>query len=156
MIGVMMRSEIIDDSIFDFAHELSAPLDFLIVHLLPLLLLRRVQLGLVDSVLLQHYGLHLRSLQLLLCCLPLSLLLFLPPYLLPLLHQPPLALFLRLHFRLLHYRLSFLLYRDRLHFRLNFGLYFGLNMLHLLLHLRRLLHFLPATHWRQDHRLFTH
>jgi hypothetical protein len=153
--GVMMGSEIIDDSVFDFAHELSAPLDFLTVHLL-LLLLLRLQLSLVDSVLLENDGLHLRSLQFLFCCLSPSLLLFLTPYLFPLLHQSPLPLFLRLHFRLLDCCLSLLFYRGRLHSRLNFGLHsrlnFGLNMLHL----RRFLHFLTATHWRQNHRLLTH
>jgi hypothetical protein len=154
-----MGSEIIDYSVFDFAHELSAPLDFLSVHLL-LLLLLRLQLSLVDSVLLENDGLHLRSLQFLFCCLSPSLLLFLTPYLFPLLHQSPLPLFLRLHFRLLDCCLRLLLYWNSLHFRLNFGLHsrlnFGLNMLHLLLHLRRFLHFLPATHWRQNHRLLTH
>jgi hypothetical protein len=60
-VDMRQKSEIIDDSVFDLAHEFPAAFEFLVVDLLLLLLLRGVQLRLVDAVLLQDDGLHLRA-----------------------------------------------------------------------------------------------
>ena len=150
---LIISSEIIDDPILDLAHELSATLDFLIVHLLLLFFLRSTQLSLVDSVFLKNDRLHLRSPQLFLRCLLLSFLLFLPPYFLSLLQKSPLALFLRLHLSLLDHGFRFLFHRGRFYPRLNFWLNLFHFLLNFCLHLGRFLNFLPATYRRQDRRL---
>ena len=84
-------SEIIDDSVLYLLHQLPSPLELGVRHLF---LLGLLEVGLVDTVLLQDNSLHLSASGLLLCHLLLPLLLLLPPYPLPLLHQPPLS---RLH-----------------------------------------------------------
>jgi hypothetical protein len=79
--------------------------------------------------------------------LPIPLLLLLSPDLLTLLQQSPLPALLRLHLTLLDHRDSdWLLFH---HYGRGRDFHLGLYLLHLLLHLGGLFHFLPASHWRQ-------
>lgn len=151
----MSPSEIINNAVLDLAHELPAPLQLLVVHLLLLLLLRGLQLRLVDAVLLQHDGLHVirRGLGLLLGHLLLALLLLALADLLALLQQPLLAIVLRLGLGLLS-GLGLCLLGDRSrhgyrHDWLFFDFLFDLFLR--LLQFWRFLDFLSSPHWRKDH-----
>lgn len=151
----MSPSEIINNAVLDLAHEFSAPLELLVVHLLLLLLLRGLQLRLVDAVLLQHDGLHVscRGLGLLLGHLLLALLLLALADLLALLQQPLLAIVLRLGLGLLS-GLGLCLLGDRnrhgyRHDWLFFDFLFDLFLR--LLQFWRFLDFLSSPHWRKDH-----